>query len=251
MTSKIALLHTILAGTISAQGYASIEGTNDARELSNEGLIEVNPNVPGLAENHVAARITDAGRAHAEANPVNEPTAGDMSNVWGGQSQAAETTAPTNFGQTAQASQPQGTEQNAQRTTAYVAVSGMGFAPAVPAKREGAKRDAPEKYPFGTLKAPVKNADGSINYDGAVIFVPSTPDKTGKVRTPDEMAFSLQSACSAANRRYGKELPPTVGADGKSRKKYEYDRTFKAQGGVHNGQTGAFIYREFREGAQS
>lgn len=245
MKIKIALLHTILAGTASAQGYASIEDTQEARELSNEGLIEVNPNVPGLAEGHVAARITDAGRAHAEANPE---TAQTEANVWGDQSQP-ENTAPTHFGQT-QAVQT-ATEQSTPRTTAYVAVSGMGFAPAAPAKREGAKRDAPEKYPFGTLKAPVKNADGSINYDGAVIFVPSTPDKTGKVRTPDEMAFSLQSACSAANRRYGKELPPTVGADGKSRKKYEYDRTFKAQGGVHNGQPGAFIYREFREGAQS
>lgn len=233
MTTKLALLHSIVAATASAQGFASIQGTTEARELNDAGLIEVNPNVLNLAEGHVAARATDAGKAHAEANPVQaeQPQAN-----WGGSA------APTNFGEAA-AQQTAQTTAPVEAGKAFIVVSGQGFAPQSAPKREGAKRDAPEKYPFGTLKAPTKREDGSIDYSGAVIFVPSTVDKTGKVRTADEMAFSLQSACSAANRRYGKELPVAAG----ERKKYEYDRTFKTQGGKEDGREGAYIYREFKD----
>ncbi len=250
MSSKLALLAAVIAGTDSQQGYAEIDGNDDARALSNEGHIEVNPNVPGLAEGKVAARVTQSGRELAAPTQTNAET-----NTWGGAAaehthaanNGVQTSAPTNFGEAA----AQAAAQTENKGPAFIAVSGIGFAPSAPAKREGVKRDVPEKYPFGELKAPTKREDGSINYDGAVVFVPSTKDKTGKLRTGDEMAFSLQSACNAANRRYGRELPPKVGSDGKSRKQYEYDRTFKAQGGTHNGVEGAFIYREYREPAQS
>jgi len=253
---KLEMLRSVIEGTDSAKGYAEIDGNDDAHALSGEGHIEVNPSVPGLAEGKVAARVTQSGRDFAAQSASG--VVDNAGTTWNGTQEAAQfatqNIAPTNFGeaaaQQAAAQVPATTQHVAQsenKGPAFVSVSGVGFTPAAPAKREGVKRDVPEKYPFGELKAPIKNADGSINYDGAVVFVPSTKDKTGKLRTGDEMAFSLQSACNAANRRYGRELPPKVGTDGKSRKQYEYDRTFKAQGGTHNGQEGAFIYREFRE----
>lgn len=243
--SKLALLHSVVLATNSAAGFIAIEGTPDARELQGEGLIEVRTDLPDLQPGHAAARATPAGIQMAEAHPQNGQT-GTNGADWG----STQTNAPTNFGDAAaQANQTAQTQTTAQTSTgpAFVPVSGVGFTPSAPAKREGVKRDAPEKYPFGELKAPTVNPDGSINYAGAVVFVPSTKDKTGKLRTGDEMAFSLMSACAAAARRYGKELPAKANSRGKMIKQYELDRKFATQaandGSGPNGQTGAYIYR--------
>lgn len=249
MTTKSALFYTIVAATLDAsRGFLAIEPSEDAHNLVNEGLIEVNSAIPGLPQNHAAARATPNGLTYAEANPQGGTQT--QATNWGSTQGETNTGPATNFGDAAaQASQTQ-TSTAASTSPAFIRVSGEGFAPQAPVKREGAVRNTPEKYDFGSLKAPTKRPDGSIDYTGAVLFVPSTKDKTGKLRTGDEMAFSLLSACSAAARRYDTELPPKVGSDGKSRKQYaKTGPSFKTQAGTENGVVGAYIYREFKEQA--
>lgn len=131
-------------------------------------------------------------------------------------------------------------------------VMGGGFKPAPKtAKPRAASTGENEVYPFSQLAAPVTNADGSVSY--SFVFVPSNEypknDKQGRtgLRSPDDMAFSLQSACAAASRRFAKVLGTTQKTDKNGKVKnvnnYEYTRKFEVQGGVHEGQPGAFIYR--------
>lgn len=252
MTSKLALLHSIVAATHSAGFLKLTSATDEAKALYSENLIEVRTDFPDRQGDEAIARATPAGIQFAEAHPLQAEQTAQNGGNWG----APAGNAPTNFGEQHALNQTTqtGNQTVAQTSTAspaFIAVSGAGFAPSAPVKREGVKRDAPEKYPFGELKAPTLRADGSVDYTGAVVFVPSNKDKNGKTRTGEEMAFSLMSACAAANRRYGNELAPKTNSAGKSIKQYEFTRTFKTQAGVENGVVGAYIYREYKAPAQT
>ena len=212
------VLNDLVAATLDpARGFMWLSEA-DYAPLVAQGYAEINATVPGApVEGQIATRATQAGVAAAQtaptgftADPVTQPSA------------PAEKKPVFTFVSDFQppARKPRG------------AVAGAG---------------ASEKYPFGDLKAPTQRSDGSMDYTGAVIFVPSNThtkgDKKGQLRTADEMAFSLVSACSAANRRYATVVGEEPGKDGKSRKKYEYSRDFKTAPGEQNGQPGAYIYR--------
>lgn len=191
------------------------------------GLAEVNAAVPGAPEDgQIATRATQAG-----VDAINNPP----QNTGFGAAPAT-----TGFGAAPQSDVSSAASAPVEKKTVFTFVS--DFQP--PASKP---RGADEKYPFGELKAPTQRADGSLDYTGAVIFVPSTSHskggKKGHLRTGEEMAFSLVSACSAANRRYAEINGTKTGADGKQRNSYNYAREFKSAPGEQNGQPGAYIYR--------
>jgi hypothetical protein len=95
------------------------------------------------------------------------------------------------------------------------------------------------KYPFDDLVAPVKVEGGRDKVDG--FFVPVTDDKP-------EPWKSLQSAVSAASRRYGektgeKTFTKKDGTPGK-RDVYSYGRKFGLSKGEHEGKPGAWVTRD-------
>lgn len=93
-------------------------------------------------------------------------------------------------------------------------------------------------YPFDDLKAPTTDANGK--QQAAAFFVPATADKP-------EPWNSLQSAVSAASRRYAKEVGQSTytKADGSEgvRKNYEHERKFKLTEGERGGVKGAWVSR--------
>lgn len=214
------VLNDLVAATLDpARGFMWL-GETDYAPLVAQGYAEINAAVPGAPEEgQIATRATQAGVAAAQTVSASSGfTAGPV----------------------AQSSTP------AEKKPVFTFVSDFQ-PPARKPRGAVAGAGASEKYPFGDLKAPTQRPDGSMDYTGAVIFVPSNThtkgDKKGQLRTADEMAFSLVSACSAANRRYATVVGEEPGKDGKSRKKYEYSRDFKTAPGEQNGQPGAYIYR--------
>ncbi len=250
-------LASIVAATLGGSFAWAL--TNEANELASAGYVEVNAAVPGGPEGHVAARATDAGIAFHNSQTAQQNQGGaDAFAGFGGNVVSGDAGAPAQSHAVNPAGgvpQSQGTANAGAGATdpnaKPVFIPATGFTPAPKAARaEGARREQPEKYPFGELKAPTQtgvDAQGqpTYSYEGAAIFVPSTFDKKqNRVRTAKEMAFSLQSACSAANRRYATVKGEKTGADGKKRKEYEYTRKFEVQEGTGpNGEAGAFIYR--------
>lgn len=90
-----------------------------------------------------------------------------------------------------------------------------------------------ERYPFSQLPAPV-------NGKSRAFFVPATE------KMP-EPAKSLQSAVSAASRRYATKVGESDytkpdGTPGK-RARYEFERKFAVTPGEHNGAKGAWVAR--------
>lgn len=220
-----ALLAQLVAATTSNPPSFMWLTAADYQPLVDAGFAEINGTVPGAPEEgQVATRATDAGIAAVDNSAAQN----------------------TNFGGAPAASGFNAAPQAAKPVFSFVS----GFQPPAPKPRgRGAVvGGVEEKYPFGELKAPTINADGSVNYEGAAVFVPSNThtkgDKKGQLRTSEEMAFSLQSACSAANRRYNKVIGEKAGTDGKVRKVYENTYDFKtAPAGAEQPGPGAYIYR--------
>lgn len=227
--TNTALLASLVAATQAGSFMWLVP--DDYNPLVTAGLAEVNASVPGAPiEGQVATRATQAG-----VDAINNPP----QNTGFGAAPAT-----TGFGAAPQADGSSAASAPVEKKTVFTFVS--DFQPPA-SKPRGAPAGADEKYPFGELKAPTQRADGSLDYNGAAIFVQSTShskgDKKGQLRTGEEMAFSLVSACSAANRRYAEINGTKTGADGKQRKSYNYTREFKSAPGEQNGQPGAYIYR--------
>jgi hypothetical protein len=214
------VLNDLVAATLDpARGYMWL-GEADYAPLVEAGYAEVNATVPNApVEGQIATRATPSGVAAVQTAPVSSGF---------GAAPVTQPSAPT------------------EKKPVFTFVSDFQ-PPARKPRGAVAGAGASEKYPFGDLKAPTQREDGSLDYTGAVIFVPSNThtkgDKKGQLRTAEEMAFSLVSACSAANRRYATVVGEETGKDGKQRKKYEYSRDFKTAPGEQNGQPGAYIYR--------
>jgi hypothetical protein len=219
------VLNDLVAATLDpARGYMWL-GEADYAPLVEAGYAEVNATVPNApVEGQIATRATPAGITAVQNQGV------PASSGFGAAPQNIASVDPVTASSTPKFTFVSGFQPPARKPRGAVAGAG-----------------ASEKYPFGELKAPTKREDGSLDYTGAVIFVPSNThtkgDKKGQLRTAEEMAFSLVSACSAANRRYATVVGEETGKDGKQRKKYEYSRDFKTAPGEQNGQPGAYIYR--------
>lgn len=251
-----ALLAHIVTATQNPPHFAFI-AANEAglAELVSAGLVETNDAVPNKPEGQTAARATNAGLTYQpQQSQDNTQGFGGFGNASATQDNSQ---ASQGFGgfqpQATQTTQGNGSIATGAPSAAFVTISGF-TPPTATAKGDKPKREQPEKYPFGELKAPTQNPDGSMNYEGASIFVPSNDypagakDKktgaplTGK-RTPEDMAFSLQSAVSAANRRYNTVTSTKVNAKGKEVKTYARDIEFKAVPYTFNGEPGAVIFR--------
>ena len=255
-------LATVVAATL-ANSFSFVQ-TTEGNELAAAGYAELNPNVPNTPEGQIAARATSAG-----INYHNSLQGGDSGNAFAGfggntdagqMAQGQATTGSHAVNPAGGVPQSQGTtnagagatDPNAKPVFIRNAMGG-GFNPDAlkrTGKGDGAKREQPEKYPFGELNAPTQNgvdANGQPTYAYDHLFVASSKhtkgDKAGQLRTSDEMAFSLQSACSAANRRYA-TVKGQKTVNGKTRNEYEYSREFRVVPGTGpNGEPGAYIYR--------
>jgi len=257
-TLNMALLATIVAATSAQPGFTVIaKNTDGLQPLIDAQYVETNDSVPNIPEHHTAARATNTGlqfsqnngqggfaagfgsaqtqdNGQAQANVQTQDNGAQNGNGGGFQPAQTQTQAPTGTTGTAAPA--------ATSTPVFERIT--GFAPSPKVAGEGVKRDQPEKYPFSELKAPVPNPANASGFDYDAIFVPSTNTKEGKPRTGDEMAFSLQSACSAAERRYAKITGQKTNKAGKSSNVYDKEREFKTQGGTNpQGVVGAYIYR--------
>lgn len=230
-----------LANATTSGGFMYLSAA-DYGPLVQAGFVEVNGSMANPnGDGSVAARATAAGIEHVKtlSAPVQQPVT-DFS----GQP-------PAGFGGAPVANTGNPLHGIGNQTAANMEANGFtigsGFRPAPKtSKPRNAAEGEGEKYPFSKLDAPVQNPDGSLSY--SFVFVPSTKhtkgDKAGQLRTADEMAFSLQSACHAATRRFAEVAGETKRADGKVVKKYNHTRKFAVQGGEQNGVVGAYIYRE-------
>lgn len=239
-----ALLASLVAAT--AQNSFMYVSPAEAAELVGAGYAQqnagmMNPNGDGS----IATRATPEGTAyHASLS----------------QPQGQQNAPVTDFGQpVSQQTQTQVAQpghgigqQSAGQAAGFVHVSGFRPQPKVAKPRSPANGEN-EKYPFSKLNAPTTNPDGTVSYDA--VFVPSNTygkddkqGRAGQLRTPEDMEFSLLSACNAASRRFANIVKTEQKTDAKGKVKnvntYDYVRKFAVQGGMQNGQPGAFIYRE-------
>lgn len=253
---NLKLLSDIVTATL-ANSFL-FAATDEANVLAQAGYVQLNADVPNTPEGQIAARATDAGIqfSQSQGNATAETSA--FGGFGGAPVNTGTETGSHAINPAGGVPQSQGTANAGAGATqtgvAPVFIAANNFQPVAKQPGEGVKREQPEKYPFGELKAPTQtgvDASGkpTFSYEGAAIFVPSTKHgakspKAGQVRTGEEMAFSLQSACSAANRRYATVKGERTGADGKVRKEYDYSREFRTQAGTGpNGEPGAYIYR--------
>lgn len=251
---NIELLKALVSAT--AAGSFMYTSTADhgplvAAEFAQINAQMVNPDGSG----QIATRATPKGTEYvnslnANASQGQTDFSGQPVNN-GGFGNAPVQSQPTQT-QPVQQTQPQNPGHGiGQQSAGFTRVSGFVPQEKPKAERSGNPGDG-EKYPFSQLAAPVTNADGTKSFDA--VFVPSTKypandkqGRAGQLRSGDDMAFSLQSACNAATRRFatvaGTETRTIKGVT-KQVNKYNHTRKFAVQGGEQNGVAGAFIYRE-------
>lgn len=235
---NIALLSALVNATNS--GGFMYTSTADHGPLVQAGFAEVNGTMANPnGDGSLATRATEAGKNFV-ASQASQAQSQPVTDFSGQPAQNFGSAAPQGQVQ----SQPVVTSANVQGGF----VVGTGF---VPSDKPKASRDSGEgeKYPFSQLAAPTVNADGTKSY--SFVFVPATKhtkgDKAGQLRNGDEMAFSLQSACNAATRRFAEVVGTEqrqIKGETKTVNKYKHTRKFAVQGGQQNGVVGAFIYRE-------
>jgi len=248
---NIALLNALATAT--AANSFVYTSTADHGPLVQAEFAQVNPAMVD-ANGNIATRITPKGNEYLAS--LNTQTQAPVTDFGAAptQTDGFGGAAPTDFGQPAQGvqSQTQPGHGIGQQTAGNGFVRVSGFRPADKPKAVRNPTDGEnEKYPFSTLAEPTLNPDGTKNYDA--VFIPSSKhtkgDKAGQLRSGDDMAFSLQSACNAATRRFATIVGTEQRKDKKSgemktHNKYDHVRKFATQGGEQNGVVGAFIYRE-------
>lgn len=232
------LLSKIVAATFATGFIVLHKSEAGLMELVQAGHAECNDAAPGVQDGQTGVRATNQGIQFSQSQAqggFGQPQGG-FGNV---QADQGATTSQASGSQTVQ------TNGNG---SAPVFVRVNDFAPPANATAPK-KREQPEKYPFGDLKAPVANPNKASGFDYDAIFVPSSKygpkhEKAGQLRSPDDMAFSLLSACSAAERRYATVTGTKTNAKGKQSNVYNKEREFKAVGGMGpNNEPGAYIYR--------
>lgn len=216
VTKTLVSLAALVAATRSATGFMFASNEAVAPLVAAEQA-EINPNVvnPDNAE-EFGARATAKGMADHDGSATNDTaTAGNSTGA-----------AETNGAGGAAA----GSTQAAKPTFLRQKIAMPVFA-----RQSGGGQSV---YPFDELAAPAKNAEGADEVDS--FFVEATEKKP----KPWE---SLQSAVSAATRRYATETGKNsfTKADGTpgTRAVYDYTRKFRLSEGEANGKKGAWVSR--------
>lgn len=255
---NISLLSQLVAATVNNSFMYLAPADSDPFKTA--GFAEVNGGMPNPnGDGSLATRATQAGIDFVNQQNAQAQTQQPVTDFSGAAPVTGFGNAPAQTQPTFQGNAPAGGQAPVQPTqtqaTGGIAagvVRVSGFQPVD--KPKGVRSTNPgegEKYPFSTLNAPVTNPDGTKSYDA--FFVPSNThtkgDKAGQLRTGDEMAFSLQSACNAATRRFAEVAGTVQRKDNKTGQmknvnNYKYTRKFAVQGSEQNGVVGAMIYRE-------